>query len=39
MWGKDDGGYDSTISRDETPDFKNKKEAKEPPKKAKEPKI
>ena len=29
MWGKDDGDYDSPTSRDETPDFKKIKEAKE----------
>ena len=23
MWGKDDGDYDSPVSRDETPDEKN----------------
>ena len=29
QWGKNDGGYDSPTSRDETPDEKLKKEAKE----------
>ena len=29
QWGKDDGDYDSPTSRDETPDFKKIKEAKE----------
>ena len=31
MWGKDDGDYDSPTSRDETPDEKEKKEAKKSP--------
>ena len=35
QWGKDDGDYDSPISRDETPDEKiKKKQAKEAQKKS-----